>query len=195
MIWWNLTYIYFNIHTHSMYIWITFWGHSNTNEPLYSTHPSPSLAWWYWQQSWCQNKSHNSWLQKWSAEMDGWGGGERERERESNLTPSCLSLAPIGAYPYMWKATLGALYTSRLFRAIVLITLLIVAVALRNFIWGYHSVSVTLVQTLNLLSGGNILSCVFGLDFIRLRLSFIVWVQLGLVFMGYYLYLYFLEAL
>lgn len=126
---------------------------------------------------------------------NGWVGRGRERESESNLTPSCLSLAPIGAYPYMWKATLGALYTSWLFRAIVLITLLMVAVALRNFIWGYHSVSVTLVQTLNLLSGGNILSCVFGLDFIRLRLSFIVWVQLGLVFMGYYLYLYFLEAL
>ena len=149
---------------------------------------SPSLAWWYWQQSWCQNKSHNSLLQKWSAEMDGWGGGERERK--SNLTPSCLSLAPTGAYPYMWKATLGALYTSQLFRVIVLITLLMVAVALRNFIWGYHSVSVTLVQTLNLLSEGNILSYVFGLDLIRLRLSFIVWVQLGLVFMGYYLYLY-----
>lgn len=31
---------------------------SNTSEPLYSTHPSPSLAWWYWQQS-CTQKNYN----------------------------------------------------------------------------------------------------------------------------------------
>lgn len=29
----------------------TLWSRSKLREPLYSTHPSPSLAWWYWQQS------------------------------------------------------------------------------------------------------------------------------------------------
>lgn len=57
--------------------------------------------------------------------------------RESNLTPSCLGLNPIGAHPYMWMATFGALYTPWLFRAIIRIILLMVGVWLWIFFWGY----------------------------------------------------------
>lgn len=35
----------------------TFWGQSNISDP-FSTHPSPSFAWWYWRQSCSQENAH-----------------------------------------------------------------------------------------------------------------------------------------
>ena len=97
---------------------ITFWGLSKTREPLYSTHPSPSFAWWYWQQSWCQNNSNKSYIinkSKISVERERVG----KQRKMSNLTPSCLGLTSIGANPYMRISTFSALYTSWLLRIII----------------------------------------------------------------------------
>lgn len=43
---------------------ITFWGLLKTREPLYSTHPSPSLAAWYWQQSWTKFSLLDTWIEQ-----------------------------------------------------------------------------------------------------------------------------------
>lgn len=96
----------------------TFWGWSKTKDPLYSTHPSPSFAWWYWQQSYIKD------LYQLTAMKNLWSqhnihGKINKHLREVHLAPSCFGLSPICADPNVGIATFRALYSPWLLQAVI----------------------------------------------------------------------------